>query len=270
MNPKPFSGVEPLDRALGHPATPAHLDVLGPVAGPIATILPASARLCRAAVGHLPRWPGARAGGASSEASSGSVRRGPAPTAPRRWSTGRPTPTGPAAAGSAAVAVRAGRDPAQHVADAGGRVRLQHAGHRGEVGGDVLQRALGDLQGDERLDGEPGGGQVDVGAVAGDDAGVLQPLQPRLDRAAGHAELPGQLQRTGLGCSVSASSSARSRVSSAGPCMLLGDGSQLVDLHSNRASGPAAGRSDHSDGARCAVGSRCAGCPLHPEPEEQP
>ena len=57
-------------------------------------------------------------------------------------------------------------------------MRLEQAGDRLEVALDVVERALGDLQRDERLDAEAGGGDVDVRAVAGDDAGVLQPLEP--------------------------------------------------------------------------------------------
>jgi hypothetical protein len=46
------------------------------------------------------------------------------------------------------------REPAQHIGRAGRRVRLQHSGQRGELGGDVVEGTLGDLQGDERLHGK--------------------------------------------------------------------------------------------------------------------
>src|SRR3954467_9014390 len=56
--------------------------------------------------------------------------------------------------------VRAGGDPAQHVAAPGRRVRLEDAGDALEVVADRLQVALRDLQGDERLHAEAGGTDV--------------------------------------------------------------------------------------------------------------
>ena len=76
--------------------------------------------------------------------------------------------------------VRAGRDSAQNVAGAGRRVCLENARDLAQVVLDVFDRPLRDLEGDECLDAESGGDQVDVRAVAGDDAVSFQ--QSRLAR----------------------------------------------------------------------------------------
>ena len=74
-------------------------------------------------------------------------------------------------------------------------------------------RALGDLQGDERLDAELGGGDVDVRPETGDHAGLLEPLEPRGSRRPGDAEDPGDLLQTGPGFSRRARRRATSRES---------------------------------------------------------
>ena len=98
--------------------------------------------------------------GAASDSSSGSVRHGTstdsATTLVERTTAGeRLRSTQDLLQGL----VRAGRHPAEDVAAAGGRVRLEQAGDRLEVALHVLDRALRDLQGHEGLDAEAGRGR---------------------------------------------------------------------------------------------------------------
>ena len=58
---------------------------------------------------------------------------------------------------------------------------------------DRLQVGAVDLQGDEDLQATPDGCRVDDGAVAGDDAGFLQPLDPAQARRGRQADPLGQL-----------------------------------------------------------------------------
>ena len=148
-------------------------------------------------VGH--GWFGERPEpGAASDSSSGSVRNGTstdsAMTLVERTTAGerlRSTST------CCRASCERGRHPAEDVAAAGGRVRLEQPGDRLEVALHVLERALGDLQGHEGLDAEAGRGDVDVRAVAGDDAAVLQPLQPGGHRGPGDAGDPRELEGAG-------------------------------------------------------------------------
>jgi hypothetical protein len=98
------------------------------------------------------------------------------------------------------VGVGAGDDPAEQVALAAHGVHLEHLRDAAEVGHDALPAAaLRDLQRHERGDDEAERARVDVRAEAGDDAPGLQPVQPRLGRAAGHAEPPGALEHADPG-----------------------------------------------------------------------
>ena len=80
---------------------------------------------------------------------------------------------------------------------AGGGVDLEHLGDGGEVLDHRLERALGDLEGDEREDLVAETVEVEVGAEAGDDAAAAELVEPGLHRAAGHLELAGQLHHAG-------------------------------------------------------------------------
>ena len=142
-----------------------------------------------------PRRP---APGAASDRSSGSVRNG---TSTDSATTLVDRTTADERLRSTRTCCRAscerGRDPAEDVAAARGGVRLEQAGDGLEVALHVLDRPLRDLQGHEGLDAEAGRGHVDVRPVAGDDAAVLQPLQPGGHRRAGDAGDAGQLQGAG-------------------------------------------------------------------------
>ena len=93
------------------------------------------------------------------------------------------------------VGVGAGDDPAEHVAGAGDRVRLEDLGDVGQVLGDGgMAVPLADLQGDETRDAEADHVGCDVRAEASDRAPRDQFVQPGLDRATGDRQAPGEFQ----------------------------------------------------------------------------
>ena len=179
-------------------------------------------------------------------------RRGPPPTRagagcatgraatgrPRWWSARRPW-SGSARPGSAAGPRASSRPP--------GRARRRcrwwrtPPGRRGSrpAPGHVVERPLRDLQGHERLDAEPGGGDVHVRPETGDHAGLLEPLEPRGGRRPGDAEDPGDLLQAGPRFSRSARSRATSSESSGAsrPCDPSDDEPfrELSTLHSSTA-----------------------------------
>ena len=71
-------------------------------------------------------------------------------------------------------------------------MRCERADHRRLL-------ALGDLERGEGEHGEAERLEVDVRAEAGEEADGLQPVEPGLHRAPGHAELPGQLEHARAG-----------------------------------------------------------------------
>ncbi len=92
------------------------------------------------------------------------------------------------------VGVVARCDAQQQVAVTGGRVRLQHLGDRPQVRDDgAVPHSLGDLQGDERGDGQPQPGRRQARRPVGNGARAHQPVQPRLGGAPGDAEPPGEV-----------------------------------------------------------------------------
>jgi hypothetical protein len=95
------------------------------------------------------------------------------------------------------VVVGARHDPAQEVAATRDRVDLQHLGDLAQVGGDVEQAALGDLQADESEHLVAHGAEVEVGVEPADDLALLELVEARLDGAARHPQLPGQLHHAG-------------------------------------------------------------------------
>jgi hypothetical protein len=78
-------------------------------------------------------------------------------------------------------------------------VDLQHLGDLAQVRGHVLEPALGDLEAHEGQHLVAHGAQVEVGIEAGDDAALLELVEPCLYGAAGDAELAGQLHDAGAG-----------------------------------------------------------------------
>ena len=68
-----------------------------------------------------------------------------------------------------------------------------------EVLDHVVETALRDLEGDERQHLVAHRLQVEVGIEAADDAALLELVEAGLYRAAGHAELAGQLHHAGSG-----------------------------------------------------------------------
>ena len=93
-------------------------------------------------------------------------------------------------------------------------MRLQHTGHRREVGGTASIAPWAISRVTKACHAEPRGGQVDVRAVAGDDAIVLEALQPGGHGGPGDAGDARQLQRPGARVLAAAPpSSATSRAS---------------------------------------------------------
>ena len=87
--------------------------------------------------------------------------------------------------------------PAVEVTGPGDRVDLEDLGDLAQVLGDVLESTLGDLQAHEGQHLVAHGAQVEVRVEPGDDAPLLELVEPCLYRPAGDAELAGQLHHSG-------------------------------------------------------------------------
>src|SRR5581483_3900999 len=97
------------------------------------------------------------------------------------------------------VVVAAGHDPAQQVVGAGGGVGLEDLGDLPEVGHDVAESALGDVDGGEGEDAVAHRPHVEMGCEAGDDPAADEPVDMALGRTAGHAGPPGDLEHADAG-----------------------------------------------------------------------
>jgi hypothetical protein len=86
---------------------------------------------------------------------------------------------------------------AEDVGGARRHVGLEDRRERLELGSELVEGTLGDLEGDEGGDVLAGRLEVDVRPVAGDHTSGLEPLEPGLDGGPGDLREPRQLQHAG-------------------------------------------------------------------------
>ena len=92
------------------------------------------------------------------------------------------------------ILVRSRHDPTQQVGVPRRDVHLEHLRNRTEMFEHLVVRALCDLEGGEREHAVAERLEIEVGAKAGDDAAMLQPVEPRLHGAASDTETPRQFE----------------------------------------------------------------------------